>query len=107
VPLVNFLGWYLTVFLFFQVFAFYLHRSGAQIAEPERPAYALQAIVLYTATAIYYPLALLTAPPGTVTDHAGVVWRVEDIYTTAALVAIFMGAFAATAAAVTAERARH
>ncbi len=108
VPFVNFLGWYLTVFLFFQAFALYLHRSGAPITEPRRPtAYALQGIVLYAATAVYYPLALLTAPSGTVTDHAGVVWRLEDIYTTAALVAILvMGAFAAMAAAATAERAK-
>lgn len=106
VPFVNFLGWFLTVFLFFQLFALYCRRWDVPIAPPERPkAYALQAIGLYTATALYYVLAYTRAPGGTVTDHAGVVWRVVDIYTTAALVAIFvMGAFAAVAAAVTAER---
>jgi hypothetical protein len=39
--------------------------------------------------------------------HANVIWRLEEIYTTATLVAILvMGAFAAMAAAATAERTK-
>lgn len=106
VPLVNFLGWYLTVYLYFQLFALYLERWGTQVPPLEQPTgYALQAIAIYTATALSYVLALASAPGGTVTDHAGVTWRLADIHTTAALAAMFvMGAFALIATVRIVER---
>jgi putative membrane protein len=105
VPLVNFLGWYLTVYLYFQLFALYLERWGAAPKFLDRPGgFAMQPIMLYVATAFYYVLALVHAPNGTVADPVGVTWRLADIYGTAALIATFvMGGFALIAAVRVAE----
>ena len=51
---------------------------------------SLQAILFYGLIATGYMLNSLTREmSGTVTDPAGVVWRVQDIYTVTGLVAIF------------------
>jgi uncharacterized membrane protein len=99
VPISNFLGWYLTVYVFFQLFALYLGRSPAR---PQRNTIqALQSLwwpvwAMAAATAFRPVLTLLFRPPGspTVIDPAGVAWNVAAIYGVCALGAIFgMGAF--------------
>jgi putative membrane protein len=99
VPISNFLGWYLTVYVFFQLFALYLGRS---LARPARnAARARQSLwwpawVMIAATALRPVWTLLFRAPGppTVIDPAGVTWNVASIYGTCALAAIFvMGAF--------------
>jgi uncharacterized membrane protein len=97
VPVSNFLGWYLTVFVFFQLFALYLVRRPPQPAQTSFwwPAWVMFAvsIVRPVATALFHP-----AGPATVTDAAGVTWNVAALYGTCALAAIFaMGAFAVLA----------
>lgn len=99
VPFSNFLGWLLTTFVFLQVFALYLHltgRTSGQSADktPSRIP-ALQAILFYGLIAVGYIVNSLTMDMnGTVTDPAGVVWRLQDIYAVTGLAAIFtMGAF--------------
>ncbi|MDP9243517.1 MAG: carotenoid biosynthesis protein, partial [Chloroflexota bacterium] len=98
VPFSNFLGWFMTVFIFFTLFAVYLSRRVQAPASAARLAggYWLQAVALYAAAAIPALLGPLTHPAvGTVTDPAGTVWQGTDIYLGLALVAIFtMIAFA-------------
>jgi uncharacterized membrane protein len=98
VPFSNFLGWFLTVFVFFSLFAVYLWRRPRPATVPERlpGQYWLQAVALYVAAAIPALLGPLTHPViGQVADPAGTVWQGEDIYLGVALVAIFtMVAFA-------------
>lgn len=97
VPFSNFMGWLLTTFVFLQLFALYLKaRPKAQRTDqPSSGTHALQAIVFYGLIAAGYALNSLTGnTSGTVTDPAGVVWRLQDIYTVTGLVAIFtMGSF--------------
>jgi uncharacterized membrane protein len=98
VPFSNFLGWFLTVLVFFSAFAAYLSRRSQRATVPEGLSghHWLQAVALYAAAAIPALLGPLTHPViGQVADPAGTIWRGEDIYLGVALVAIFtMVAFA-------------
>ncbi len=94
VPVTNFLGWYLTVYLFYQLFALYLWRRSAVLNPPLR--YAQLAILFYAVCATGNLLLLGT--PATVSDPSGAMWNVRDILGASALVSIFtMGAFALVA----------
>src|SRR5258707_9567638 len=92
VPLSNFLGWFLTVFVFFQLFALYLRgRSGApSAAQTLSRGYWLLAVAFYGVIALGTPLNVLAqTATATVADPAGVLWRTQDIYTVTALVWMF------------------
>jgi uncharacterized membrane protein len=88
VPLVNFLGWTLTVYLFMQAFALYLRSPGPlPTSEPDRVrADELQAVLLYGATTISFFTKLFTGDRKIVVDAVGMTWRTGDIYETSALV---------------------
>ncbi len=89
----NFLGWYLTVYVFFQLFALYLRRreTGPVDREPRSKSYWLQPVVFYGVTAVRIVLvsALSAATTETVADQAGVVWRIHDMFVVCALVCLF------------------
>jgi uncharacterized membrane protein len=91
VPLVNYLGWTFTVYLFMQVFALYLRSRGPlPDAEPGRAAASdLQAVLLYAATTLSFFTKLFTGEHTTVTDAAGVTWRTADIYETSVLLTVY------------------
>jgi uncharacterized membrane protein len=93
VPVSNFLGWYLTVYVFSQLFALYLHGRAKTDASREwlGASYWLQAIAFYGVTAIRIILigAQSLGTDEQVTDGAGVLWRVHDIYAASALVCAF------------------
>jgi uncharacterized membrane protein len=91
VPLVNFLGWTLTVYLFMQILALYLHRSGPLSAvEPNRAtAGDLQGVLLYAATTISFFAKFFTGGHTTVTDATGATWHTADIYETSVLVTVY------------------
>jgi uncharacterized membrane protein len=92
VPFSNFMGWFLTVFVFFQLFALYLR--GRQNAYAQVPTvsreYWLQAVVFYAVTASNTLLNMLTQTTNeTIADAAGMLWRTQDIYVVSGLVTIF------------------
>src|SRR6266487_3563693 len=92
VPFSNFMGWFLTVFVFFQLFALYLR--GRQNAYTQAQAvsreYWVQAVVFYGVIALSTPLNMLTQTTNaTIADAAGVLWRTQDIYVVSGLVWIF------------------
>jgi len=91
VPLVNFLGWTFTVYLFMQVFALYLRSRGPLPDEaPKRaPAGDLPAVLLYAATTLSFITKFFTAKHTTVTDAAGATWRTADIYETSVLLTVY------------------
>ncbi len=97
VPFSNFLGWLLTTFVFLQLFALYLKGRPQVHSTDKQPSriQSLQAILFYGLIAVGYLVNSLTRNmSGTVTDPAGMVWRLQDIYAVTGLVAIFtMGAF--------------
>ncbi len=95
VPVVNFLGWYLTVYVFYQLFALYL-RGRSTNPGPLPSSYWHLAVLFYGVSAAGN--ILLAIPPAglsVVSDPTGAQWKVSDITGACALTSIFiMGAFA-------------
>jgi len=92
VPLSNFFGWYLTVYLIYQTFAVYLRRNPP-VARALPPAFWQPAILFYAVCALGN---LFVASPGTatITDPAGTQWPVSSILQVSALTSILvMGPF--------------
>lgn len=56
VPISNYIGWYLTVFLIFQVFASYLHRFGRNECAEQSRTYWYLAPVMYLGLAVGFLL---------------------------------------------------
>jgi putative membrane protein len=106
VPLTNFFGWYLTVYVIFQLFALYLSRHVN--ATPPSPGYLRQAVLFYAVSAAGNVFLILpNTRPSMISDSAGAQWRVRDITEACALVTVFtMGAFATLAWARLAEQRR-
>lgn len=98
VPVSNFLGWYLTVYVFYQLFALYLGRQSLEPTPLPRSFWRMP-ILFYAVCATGNVLLAIPSRGGTVvSDPSGTQWRVSDITSASALAAIFtMGAFAATA----------
>jgi len=89
VPLSNFLGWYLTVYVFFQCFALYARHRFATVAKV--PGYWATPLFAYTSIIMAPILGLLlgteTATP--LTDPAGHPWLTQDIRSVAVLLCLF------------------
>lgn len=105
VPLVNFLGWSLTTYMFLQVFALYL-RYGPEPATLPEPTTAshVQPLLLYAATAGTFVMDFLTGERTTVTDALGQTWRTSDIYETSVLTTIYGMVFITVLAAFSLAR---
>jgi hypothetical protein len=93
VPLTNYLGWFFTVWLFYQLFALYLLRSRPQTAS-EAPvlasrAYWLAPILLYLVIAISWSLPYFTSQDTIVRDARGTIWSAKDIRETAVIILLF------------------
>jgi uncharacterized membrane protein len=94
VPISNFLGWYLTVYLIFQLFALYMRRRATKV--DRLPSHYWQLAVLFYGIAAAGNLLLLIphAASAVVLDPTGAQWRVSDIARASAVVSIFlMGGF--------------
>ena len=94
VPFSNYLGWLLTVFVFFAIFASIVvlrSRVGGRASALGAPAsFWLGAVTMYALLAVRY--VLIYAVPSvqkTYADATGHLWLKHDIYETAALAAIF------------------
>lgn len=87
VPLSNFLGWFLTTWLFFQGFALFAYRRPHRGFRPS-PAFLAVPVLLYLASALCH-LPPLLDPDAQVTDAGGRSWSAADIRETAAIVALF------------------
>jgi uncharacterized membrane protein len=98
VPITNYLGWYLNIFLIYLLFAIYL-RSNPGLITSARHANWRMAVAFYAICAAGNVLQMIPTPnPAVVSDPTGRQWRVADITAASALVSIFaMGAFAAIA----------
>jgi putative membrane protein len=88
VPVQNFLGWYLTVFLFLTLFSWYQSRRPF-VAAQSRNFWA-QAIIMYCLVGLRYPLLYARIMDSReVADPSGHIWNTGDIRATAALLAVF------------------
>ena len=88
VPFQNFMGWYLTVFLFLAPFSRY--QSTRPVRESQSRDFWAQAIIMYFLLGLRDPLLYLRSTDSRqVADPTGHVWSVSDIRASTALVAIF------------------
>lgn len=90
VPLTNFLGWFLTAYLYYQAFALYCWAKSISPPRIQRSLW-LTAILLYAVCAFGNPLILLLpmAPP-VVTDAAGKQWLTKYILETCTFVSLLL-----------------
>jgi uncharacterized membrane protein len=105
VPLSNFFGWYINVYVIYQLFAIYMRRRSTNLNALPRVYWRLP--VLFYAVSAAGNLLLLIPRPGfsVVSDPTGRAWQVSSITGACALVSIFlMGAFAVLAWVRIAER---
>ena len=89
VPVSNFLGWYLTVYVFFQCFALYARSRSASYTKV--PGYWSTPLLAYTSIIIapIVSLVLNTEPAAVLTDPVGHPWQTHDIRSVEALVCLF------------------
>ena len=93
VPVSNFMGWYLTVYLIYQSFALYLRRRPAAPGLLP-PGFWRPAVLFYGVCAVGNLFVVAPRGLAIVTDASGAEWRVSGILGASALVSIFvMGAF--------------
>jgi putative membrane protein len=103
VPLTNYLGWFFTVYVFFQLFALFLHfrKAGLEKVQTLPRSYYVQAIVMYAMIGLAFVLVYLVGSGNKlVTDAAGVVWQTRSITESSAIVSIYTMIFAAALATV-------
>src|SRR5438045_3178178 len=104
VPLTNYLGWFFTVYVFFQFFALYLRlrKASREGEEPTLPrSYYAQAIVMYAVIGLVIVVNYVVGGTNTaITDAVGIVWQTSSIAEAEATVTIFTMLFAAALAAV-------
>ena len=104
VPLTNYLGWFFTVYVFFQLFALYLRfrKASREGEEPTLPrSYYAQAIVMYAVIGLVIVVNYLVGSTNmAITDAVGIVWQTRSIAEAEATVSIFTMLFAAALSAV-------
>ncbi len=107
VPLTNYLGWFLTVWTLYQVFALILHARPGLI-RPGEDAIGFRAmpVLLYGLTALTYILGYALTKDASVTDAAGHAWSVSSIWESSVTVMLFTMLFASFLAAVSLLRER-
>ncbi|MEI9899749.1 MAG: carotenoid biosynthesis protein [Hyphomicrobium sp.] len=106
VPLTNYLGWYLTVFVFMQLFALYVAAWGPEKPEPQPKGYYLQAVAMYAIVALQFVASWAVSRSEPLVDANGIAWRSGDLLETSAITAIFTMLFVATLALITIARSR-
>lgn len=98
VPLTNYLGWFLTVYVFLQTFALYVRAKDPadDRADALPNPYWWQAITFYGLIAIGYPLVYFFpgGDPLTMTDATKKIWAVHDFRETSAMVSLYTMFFA-------------
>jgi uncharacterized membrane protein len=100
VPLTNYLGWFLTVFVFMQIFAFYLRERGPERQAAQPNEYFLQATAMYAIVALDFVVNYRVKVSEPVTDATGVTWQSGDILQTAALTSLLAMMFVVALAAM-------
>jgi uncharacterized membrane protein len=103
VPLTNYLGWFFTVYVFFQLFALFLRfrKAGHEETRPLPRSYYTQAIVMYAVIGFAFVLTYLVGNGNTViADATGVVWQTRSIAEAEATISIYTMLFVAVLSAV-------
>ena len=104
VPLQNYLGWYLTVFVFMQLFALYLRARGPEQETIQPKSYFWQAIAMHALVAVNFAFVYPVKVSQSVTDATGVAWQTGDIAETAAITSLLTMMFVVALAAMKVAR---
>lgn len=103
VPLVNFLGWYLTCYIFMQLFVIHLSKQQNKLpSPPESKQYWMQPVILYILICVGYIAQYVYHYSDTaqIADMAGNTWGVNNMFETAVTVMIFTMLYSAVLALV-------
>jgi putative membrane protein len=95
VPLINFFGWMLTMWLSFQLFALYLARRQPPKEIPATATYWRQPVIYWLLIALQFPLLALIVPAVSLSDPTGQVWNSGDLFQSMALTSVFTMFFTA------------
>jgi uncharacterized membrane protein len=88
VPTSNFFGWFITVYIFYQIFALYLRN---RVTVQSRTSYWRLAILFYAASAVGNLLVVAPLSLGAVfVDATGKHWAIPDILWASRLVSVFL-----------------
>jgi putative membrane protein len=88
VPLSNYAGWYLTVWLFYQVFALAIYFRPSLVRRRSHGS-SLVPMLVYLAVALSNAVPYLIGRDGEVIDATGHVWRLQDLRETTVVVMLF------------------
>jgi len=110
VPFVNFMGWFLTVYLIFQILALVLQkqqspRDPTTNGDDRRESWHLNT-AFYFATFVEFPAMAWLAKDQVLTDAAKVVWSSRAMFESLGLVAIFTMGFVCCLAFFSVRQAR-
>ncbi len=97
VPLLNYAGWFVTSWIFFQLYALFLARRP--VVAPETSV-RFAAIVFYAAAGLAHLVPVVLGTRGNVTDAAGHVWSAADIRDVSAAIMVFTMLFSSLLAAI-------
>jgi len=92
VPLSNFLGWYLTCWIFMQLFTLYLAWKPATVrvgADLRNPSFWLPPIVYYFLIGLSYIWQYLANDGRTLVDPSGRQWSLDALYESAVIIMLF------------------
>jgi uncharacterized membrane protein len=92
VPLSNYGGWFLTIWLFFLAFALMIHCWPATFIRPKfrfRREVQLATVLLYLAIGLSFVVPYLTAADSAVADQAGVTWRAKGVREASVVIMLF------------------
>lgn len=111
VPFVNFMGWFLTVYLIFQILALMLakqqpKRDPASNGDDRRETWHLNT-AFYFATFVEFPAMAWLAVDRPLTDATQVMWNSRAMVESLGLVAIFTMGFVCSLAAFSVRQAAH
>jgi len=108
VPLSNYLGWFLTSWLLFQAFAFYLRRELSPLPSGTSQSRTLQAIAIlfYVSLGLTHIVPWAMGQSGDVVDAAGKTWQIHDLRETTVVVLLFTMVFTGLLAALRLARSK-
>ncbi|WP_372357091.1 carotenoid biosynthesis protein [Xanthomonas sp. NCPPB 3443] len=90
VPLANYLGWFVTVWLFYQAFALYLRRTGKSApAFTSERSYLVAPILFYLVFALTWAFPYFTFADEVLTDQSGTAWSLDDVSESAVIVLLY------------------
>jgi len=95
VPLLNFFGWMLTMWVTFQLFAVFMARRQPPTAIPATATHWRQPIVYWLLIGLQFPLLALIVPAAPLADPTGQVWYSSDLFQSMALTSVFTMIFTA------------